>query len=302
MVVEPLERIVAVAGPLDLHLTLGPLTRGRSDPTAHFDRGVFVRATRTPEGPAAETIEVVPEGIRVRAWGVGAAWLVEAAAALVGEADDPSVLVAHDRLVEALARRLRGLRLGRTGAVLEALVPAVLEQKVTGSQAYRGFLGLVQVAGEPAPGPLGLRLPPAPETLAALPYYGYHPFGIERRRAETVRRVAREADRLEVLSALPASAARYALMALPGIGAWTAAEVLARAFGDPDAVSVGDFHLKHLVCWALASEPRGTDERMIELLEPYRGQRGRVVRLLEASGIRAPAYGPRMPTRRIERD
>ena len=73
----------------------------------------------------------------------------------------------------------------------------------------------------------------------------------------------------------------------------------ARAFGDPDVVSVGDVHLPSTVSWALAGEPRATDERMLELLEPFRGQRGRVVRWIESAGIQAPRFGPRMPPRRI---
>ncbi len=87
---------------------------------------------------------------------------------------------------------------------------------------------------------------------------------------------------------------------MPGIGPWTAAEVGVRALGDADAVSVGDFHLPNLVAYALAGEPRGNDARMLELLEPYRGQRARVMRLLELSGIRPPRYGPRLAPRRIE--
>jgi 3-methyladenine DNA glycosylase/8-oxoguanine DNA glycosylase len=136
--------------------------------------------------------------------------------------------------------------------------------------------------------------------LAALPYYRYHAFGLEQRRAELVRRVAARAAWFESIVDLPPEAARERLMAVPGIGPWTAAEVGVRALGDEDAVSVGDFHLKNLVAWALAGEPRGTDERMLELLEPYRGRRARVVRLLELSGIRAPRYGPRLSARRIE--
>jgi 3-methyladenine DNA glycosylase/8-oxoguanine DNA glycosylase len=91
-----------------------------------------------------------------------------------------------------------------------------------------------------------------------------------------------------------------ALQAFPGIGPWTAAEVGLRAFGDPDAVSIGDFHLPNMVAFALAGEPRGTDERMLELLEPYRGHRGRVIRLLELGGTAAPRYGPRVSPRRID--
>ena len=89
------------------------------------------------------------------------------------------------------------------------------------------------------------------------------------------------------------------LRAFPGVGAWTAAEVAHIALGDVDAVSVGDFHLKNQVSWALAGEARGTDERMLELLEPWRGQRARVLRLLGTGGIQAPRFGPRLPTQSI---
>jgi 3-methyladenine DNA glycosylase/8-oxoguanine DNA glycosylase len=180
---------------------------------------------------------------------------------------------------------------------MEALVPAIIEQKVTGTEARRAYRALVRVHGEPAPGPAGLRLPPSPDTIAALPYHAFHPLGLERRRADTLRRVASRARALEAAVALPLADAYRRLMALPGIGPWTAAEVGRSALGDPDAVSVGDFHLPNLVSWALAGEPRGDDSRMLELLEPYRGQRGRVVRLLEASGLRAPRYGPLMSPR-----
>ncbi|MHB8400057.1 MAG: DNA-3-methyladenine glycosylase family protein, partial [Candidatus Limnocylindrales bacterium] len=193
-----------------------------------------------------------------------------------------------------------GLRFPRTLRVLEALVPAIIEQKVTGAEAHRAWRGLVMAHGDTAPGPAGLRLPPDPHVLARLPYYGFHPFGIERRRAEVIRRVASDAARLEAASALESPQGQARLMAMPGVGPWTAAEVAARAWGDPDAVSVGDFHLPNLVAWALAREPRGTDERMLELLAPYAGQRGRVLRLLEVSGIAAPRYGPRYAGRRIE--
>jgi 3-methyladenine DNA glycosylase/8-oxoguanine DNA glycosylase len=253
-------------------------------------------------GPATTAIERTPTGVVARAWGPGGSWALAAVPALLGLDDDPAALVADDPLLQHLGRRHAGLRIGRTGAVFETLLPAIIEQKVTGGQARRGFRGLVGAFGEPAPGPLGLRLPPSPEALARLPYHAFHPFGIERRRADTIRIAAHEARRLEALVDRPLDEATARLRSLAGVGVWTTAEVAARAFGDPDAVSVGDFHLKHLVCWTLAREPRGTDERMLELLEPYRGQRGRVVRLLEASGLQPPAFGPRLAVRRIERD
>ena len=214
---------------------------------------------------------------------------------------EPAPIPAGHPLVAQLERRLVGVRIPRTGAVLESLVPAILEQKVTGQEAHRAWTGLIRVHGEPAPGPpeWRLRLPPSPATLAALPYYAYHPFGIEQRRADLIRGIAARAAWFEAITDLPLADGYRRLTSVPGIGPWTAAEVGVRALGDVDAVSVGDFHLPNLVAFALAGEPRGTDARMLELLEPYRGQRARVVRMLELSGIRAPRYGPRLSIRGI---
>jgi 3-methyladenine DNA glycosylase/8-oxoguanine DNA glycosylase len=189
------------------------------------------------------------------------------------------------------------LRLPRSGRVFHALVPSVFEQKITGTEALRAYAALLRAYGEPAPGPAGLLLAPDPAILADLPYHAYHPIGIERRRAEVVRRAATRAAWLEA-SATPAEAA-LRLTSLPGIGPWTAAEVVRSAFGDPDAVSVGDYHLPNMVAWALAGERRADDARMLELLEPYRGQRGRVQRLLEVGRVGAPRRGPRTVPRRI---
>ena len=91
------------------------------------------------------------------------------------------------------------------------------------------------------------------------------------------------------------------MLAIPGVGPWTTAEVMRLSFGDPDAVSVGDYHLPDIVAWAFAGERRADDERMLELLEPYVGQRGRVQRILEASQLAPAAHGPRMDAREIGR-
>jgi 3-methyladenine DNA glycosylase/8-oxoguanine DNA glycosylase len=306
------ETCVAIPGPYDLARTLSTHRRGTGDPAHRVEAsGAVWRATRTADGPVTMFLQPAVGGVRVRAWGPGAGLAVEAARALLGADDDPAALVARHPAVAEGARRGRGIRIGRSGAVWEALVPAILEQKITGDEARRTYRALVRAYGELAPGPPGLRLVPAPETLAALPYHAFHPLGLERRRAELIRLVAREAPRLErhavaVAAASPgaarsaARAAAYeALRAFPGIGPWTAAEVGFRAFGDADAVSVGDFHIPSMVCWALAREPRGTDERMLELLEPYRGQRARVTRYLELARMAAPRFGPRLASRRI---
>jgi 3-methyladenine DNA glycosylase/8-oxoguanine DNA glycosylase len=301
------ERSIEVEGPLDLRRTLGIHRRGGADRTLRFEvSGSAWRSTRTPDGPVTLFLEPRGATVRARAWGPGTGWALARLEGLTGADDDPGALVPRHRAIETAVARLRGLRIGRTGNVLEALVPAILEQKVIGDEARRAWTGLVRRYGEDAPGPPGLRLPPAPAALAALPYYAFHPFGVERRRADLIRAVARDASRLEGLadaaSAPGGPAHAYAVLRrIPGIGPWTTAEVGMRAFGDPDAVSLGDFHLPSIVTWALAGEPRGTDERMLELLEPYRGQRGRVLRLLELSGLGGPPRrGPRLPRQRFE--
>ena len=296
-------REIPLGTPLDLRLTCAPLLRGRGDPTVRLAPDGVWRATRTPEGPGTIHLALRGTTLEVEAWGPGADWLLGHAQEIAGLTDDPAALQTTHPLVRDLARRHLGLRFPRTLAVMEALVPAIIEQKVTGMEAHRAWRGLATRFGELAPGPAGtagMRVPPDPATLAALPYYGFPPFGLERRRAETLLRAAGEARRLEATSDLPPADAQARLRAMPGIGPWTAAEVAARAWGDPDAVSVGDYHLPSLVTFALAGEPRGTDERMLELLEPFAGQRGRVVRLLEISGLGPPRRGPRYAGRRIE--
>jgi 3-methyladenine DNA glycosylase/8-oxoguanine DNA glycosylase len=288
-------------GPFDLVRTLAPLAHGSSDATIRLRPGRAWRTTRTADGSATVALSHVGDEVRAEAFGPGADRALAAVPALLGLEDAGPVPAGHP-LIAQLVRRFPGVRIPRSGAVLESLVPAILEQKVTGQQAHRGMAGLTRVHGEAAPGPpeWRLRLPPPPAVLAALPYYAYHPFGVEQRRAELIRRVAARAPWFEASVDLPLVEAYARLTAVPGIGPWTAAEVGVRAFGDPDAVSVGDFHLPNLVAFALAREPRADDARMLELLEPYRGQRARVVRLLELSGIRPPRYGPRLSIQSIE--
>ncbi len=303
-------RRFTVVGAMDLRLVLGIHGRGGLDPTLRFSRdGSAWRATRTPAGPA--TLRLVPDGdgLRAEAWGPGAAWAVEQVPELAGANDDPGNFaerIAGVPLLRELARRMPGLRIGRTRRVLEALLPAIIEQKVTGSEAWTALTALIRRYGEPAPGPWSasgrpspLRIPPSPETLAGLPGYAYHPLGLERRRADAIRGAAARAGRLEECADIPLADAYARLRALPLVGPWTAAEVGLRALGDPDAVSLGDFHLPHAVCWALGGEPRGSDARMLELLAPFAGQRARVIRLLEAGHVAAPRRGPRLPGRDI---
>ena len=255
--------------------------------------GEVWRATRTPLGPAAVHFRREGDQISLTAWGPGGEWLLDRGPALVGLEDLPGDFAPRHPLVRDLHRRHPGLRFGATGAVVEAMICSVLEQRVTGMEAWRAYRQLVHRYSEPAPGPAELMLPPDPGVLRRLGYYDLHPFGVERRRADTLLRVCANAPKLDAAATMSPPEAAALFTRIPGIGAWTAAEVSRLALGDTDAVSVGDLHIPHLVSWSLAGEPRGSDARMLELLEPYRGRRARAVRLLELSGMTAPRRGPR---------
>ncbi len=295
-------RRMPVPEPYDLLGTVRALCFSRYDPCARIVDGRFWWATRTPEGPATLALWRDGASLVAAGWGPGADWLVERADAAAGLRDDLTGfadLAAAHPLVERLAREFSGLRMPATGLVFPALLRAVCEQKVTGKEAYRAYAAIVRHFGEPAPGPREamprLLLPPEPEAVAGSPYWVFHPLGLEQRRADTLRRGAAEAPRLQRCPDAATTSAR--LVALPGIGPWTAAEVVRVVHGDPDVVSVGDYHIPNTVAWALAGEPRGDDARMLELLAPFAGHRGRVCALLAAAGVAAPRYGPRMPLR-----
>jgi endonuclease III len=295
--VEPQVRLeFETTRPLDLFSTLAPIGLG---PSLFFDGTEAWRATRTPEGPATIRIRQRAATIEVEAWGPGGPWAAAQAPYLCGEQDDQSGFAPKHRVIAELHRRHPGLRLTRTGAVFEALVPAVLAQKVTTIEADVAYRALVAALGETAPGPVRLKLPPASHVLARTPYWAFHPFGIERRRAEVIIRAARSANRLEEITSMDRSSAYRRLEAFLGVGPWTAAKVALVALGDPDAVPVGDYHLPHTVGYALEGTPRSSDERMLQLLDPYRGHRARVIRLLTISGIGAPRFGPKKPLRDI---
>jgi 3-methyladenine DNA glycosylase/8-oxoguanine DNA glycosylase len=297
----PATRTIPIEEPYDLAATLFPLRRGTGDPTMRIDRDECWRAARTPDGPVTLHLRAGKGAVEAKAWGPGAEWALEQAPALIGAEDDLSAFEPKDDLMGKLWREHRSVRLTRALDVVRTLVAAILEQKVVGLEARRAWRRMTRALSEPAPGEAELLLPPDPEVVAETPYYRFHPWGVERRRADVVRPVCARAASLEALANVPFEQARERLIAMPGIGPWTTAEVMRLSFGDPDAVSVGDYHLPDIVAWAMAGEPRGTDERMLELLQPYRGQRGRVQRILEASHLAPPAYGPRMDAREIGR-
>ncbi len=308
--------------PLDVRLTLSVHARGPGDPAYRADpSGAVWRTSLTPDGPATLRLSArqtrgadgsrgtrsaqagdAPQsrGTRIlaRAWGPGAGWLLDHVPAQLGFADDPAGFAVHHAIVGELVLRYEGMRVGRSDRLFEALVPAVLEQKVVSLEAHRAWRYLVAKHGEPAPGPApdGMRVCPAARTWARIPSWDWHRAGVEGVRARTIITAAEVAGRLEETLDLDPAEADRRLRSLPGIGPWTSAEIRQRAAGDPDAVSVGDYHLPKAVGWTLAR--RITDDTaMLELLAPYAGQRYRVTRLIELGGSSPPRRGPRMPVR-----
>ncbi|SEO70906.1 DNA-3-methyladenine glycosylase family protein [Trujillonella endophytica] len=283
--------------PLDVRRTLSVHLRGTGDPTLRFEPDRVWRVTSTPDGAATVRIAVVSGEVRIAAWGPGAEWAGSRVPAWLGRDDDPSELDCGDHpLLSRLHRTTPWLRLGRTGRTWDCLVPAVLEQKVTTTEAHRVWRALLRLAGEPAPGPApdGMRVPPSPRRLLEVTDWEWHRCGLDGARRRALRAVTSVAARMEPPEALDSADLQRRLRTVPGIGVWTAAEVVQRVFGCPDTVSYGDYHLKNQVGFALTGAARTDDDAMMALLEPWRGQRHRVVRLLLANGLaRAPRFGPR---------
>ena len=309
---------------VDVRLTLSVQGRGRGDPTFRTDEGGAIwRTSLTPDGPGTIRIRVLPgQGaalddlaanlatrVLAQAWGPGAQWLLDALPDALGADDDISGFAADAHpVIRHAARRHPGLRLSRSGRLLEALVPAVLEQKVVILEAHRAWRVLLAKYGTtpPGPAPQGMRVFPGPRTWRRIPSWDWHRAGVEGVRAETIIRAATVADTLERLLTLSHEEADRRLRTLPGIGVWTSAEARQRAAGDPDAVSVGDYHLKNVVGWALAGQDRSTDDEMLTLLEPFKGHRHRATRLIGLSRGNGPRpadsgvarYGAGGPPRR----
>lgn len=288
------KRSLEIDGTLDLRRTLQPLH-------GHFASDGWWLAARTPDGAGSLRVRRTREELIGEAWGTGSGWLLERLGDIGGLDDDPNRFVTEDPIVAELHRTHPGLRFGRTALVFDSLVVAICGQKVTGKEAHQAMAGLHRQFSDPAPGPReNLRLPPEPERMAIAPYYEFHRLHLEKRRADLLRRVSQRAAEVEALRDVEAVDAAPVLESISGIARWTSASTLAVSHGDPDQVAVGDFHIKHIVVHNLTGRDRGTDEEMLELLDPFRPHRGRVVRLLHTLG-HEPKFGPRMTPRDITR-
>jgi 3-methyladenine DNA glycosylase/8-oxoguanine DNA glycosylase len=282
------------AEPIDVGLTFGPLVRARGL-SSRIDGDEWIHAMHSPGGPVTlrARIDRAGSSITVEAWGDGRAWVVEHASAIVGLCDRPERFSTSNALVALLHRRLRGLRVVRLGAVIDFALATTVEQRVTTLEARRSWYALVRRHGEAAPGPYDIVLPPSAAAVARLPDWEWRRIGIEGRRATTMKHLARDASGLDRAAALSDAILESRLLGIRGVGAWTAAHVMQVVAGDADAVPVGDWNLPRHVGFALAGEPRADDARMLELLEPFRPHRGRVVRLLVCGTRPPPRRAPR---------
>jgi len=289
---------------VDFGATLRWFRHGSGDPTTWLDivgrgpssSGRFVRATHTPDGPGTLAIDWTGDHLTITGFGPGGPWLERQAPRMLGAADAGARCLEHDShpKVAAAATAHRHLRLGASGDLFHELLPTIIEQRITIVEAHRQWRRLCFELSEPAPGPFtGLALPPHPDALEHQPSWWFHPLGIERKRAEPLIAVARHASKFWRWALDGPAEVAAKLRLIPGVGKWTIGSVLGPALGDADAVAVGDYHLKNMVAFNLANEPRATDERMLQLLEPYAGQRGRVVRMVALHGSGAPRFGPK---------
>ncbi|WP_157535687.1 DNA glycosylase family protein [Kitasatospora mediocidica] len=195
---------------LDLGQVAAPLHRGAADPAARWHAGALWRAVRTPEGIGTIRIAPCPSAgeVDATAWGDGAPWLLETVPAMLGTFDEPHTLVLPPGPLREVQRRNPGLRLGSTGLVMDSLIPAILEQKVTVLEARRAWHHLLRRFGTAAPGPLAdLRVAPAARQWALIPSWDWHQAGVDPKRSATIQRAERPAPRLEEASAMNSQAA-----------------------------------------------------------------------------------------------
>ena len=157
--------------------------------------------------------------------------------AMLGADDDASDFVPRDPTVAAAHRRVPHLRLGRTGRVLEALIPAVIEQRVPGADcisilARPGVQAWAHSASGPAPA--GMRVAPSAEVCAkrSVPGSSIAPMWIRGGRRTAVGCASRATSLERLVTQQLSAQARDALQSLPGIGVDRRRDRAAVSFGD----------------------------------------------------------------------
>lgn len=284
--------------PYHLGRTLRLLSMG------HADRGLIIedRQARmcfaTPSGSVSLQATVIePDTLTIELRGDGSEWMIPHLPALLGLLDDPFSFQPTGP-AKRLVDQLPGAHLPRLPVIFHRLIQIVLQQLVSWKDATESWRDMVQTFGTPAPGPWKMKIGPTAEQLKKLAYYDLVDCGVLPRQARTVLRLAREEPRIERLARTDQEGLVRFLHSVPGVGEWTVQYLLGTALGDADALLTGDYGLPHAVSWLLQRKPRSDDAEMVELLEPFRGHRFRLVHLIQQGAVKPPRYGPRRPTNR----
>ncbi len=273
--------------PIHFARTFSLQSLGPHDPTASRTRDRFAKAFFYRDAPAALDFSRCGEReLQVTAHGPHAQALAEEAARCLAQPDHYATFLTPDTGIQRLHWRLAGLRILRFPWLWDSVNSAILQQRIRTADAMRGWRRVTRRWGSPAP--LNLTAFPPPATLAQIPRFELEALDIDHQRAQTMLRFAQESRFHPLTASMDFPTLRAHLLRQPGIGPWTTETVLGYGAGDIDAAIPGDLHLPHLVSYALAGEPEGSDQRMMELLEPFRGHRFRIIRLLYDSGLQRP--------------
>lgn len=212
----------------------------------------LLRAWGPPRRPWVVGVEPRGDHWRIEAWGAGprgARAAVRAMFSLDHPLEEFYRLVRREPTLRGTESRFRGLRLPRDANLYEAFLHSILGQQLSVSAANALKRRLFEHTGAFVAAD-GREVPcaPRPDRLVALGPEGLRKLGISRAKSSAIVRLAAEVDRIERLApSLAHTSLRTAvetLVELPGVGRWTAENVLLRGVGRPDVFVAGDLGLR----------------------------------------------------------
>jgi AraC family transcriptional regulator of adaptative response / DNA-3-methyladenine glycosylase II len=212
---------------------------------------VYRRSLRLPGGAAVAEIAVGPASVIAElelAVETDADAAARSCSQTLGLGSDPAVVLealGDDPLLGAAVRAAPGRRVPGTPDGDELAVRAVLGQQISLAGAAAAAARLVREYGEPLARPLGTvtHLFPTAATLASVDQAA---FRMPRSRARTLHALccALASGEIVLARGRDPERVRAQLLALPGIGPWTADYVLMRALGDTDVFLATDLGIK----------------------------------------------------------
>lgn len=165
----------------------------------------------------------------------------------------------------------QGLTVPQTRDAFDALIWVVAGQQVSLAVAFAMRRRLIERLGQRHGA--GLYAPPSPSLVATLEEDELRALGFSRRKAEYVSGIARAvvAGSLDLADSPPRSATELARTfgAVRGLGPWSVAYLLMRAFGKLDCVPVGDAALRRSLMRFFGLPARPGLEETLHLLRPF---------------------------------